>query len=153
MQIYVAFSLSPNCMFVLQISQLCFRIIKISGHLPSFHRQLRHFCHLLSIYLTFFFVFYSSFRNILPIFPSFAPSVYFYFYFLSLLFPCLPLHFFIDRALYLLSSPLFFTGLFVSYFSFLLLCASLYLCRAKFNESCFWYVEKLTSRSFYGFLL
>lgn len=73
-----------------------------------FHQQLRHFCPLLSIYPTFLFVLYSSFRNILPLFPSFAPSVYFYLYFLFLLFPFLPLHFFFEHDLFLLSSPFIF---------------------------------------------
>jgi hypothetical protein len=101
--------------------------------------------------LTLFFSFI-RFRTILPSFPTFAPSVCLYFI-------CIfPFYFSLSSSSFLYwprRIPFFFSVyflLFCLYLIFpilLLFYASLYLCKTKFNESCLWYVEKLTSRTFF----
>jgi hypothetical protein len=79
-------------------------------------------------------LFFPSFSLLLfPSFPSFLlslpPSVYLFIFIFSsfLFFPCVPLHFFIDHALLLFSSPFIFYGFvcilfFLSFYFFLPLC-------------------------------
>jgi len=87
-----------------------------------------------------------------PSFPSFAPSICLHFIFIF------PFYFSFSSSSFLLSPrliPFFFSFyflLFCLYLIFpilLLLYASLYLCRLNSRIPVLWYVEKLTSRTFF----